>query len=229
MFHVLKKMLESSNISTSVGDEGGFAPKFKNNEMPLNLIKKAIMASGYVPGKDVYIAIDAAASSFYLKEYNSYLIDSKVVSANRLLDYYKYLVQKYPIISIEDPFEENDFESFKKITEELGNKIMLVGDDFFVTNKIYLQKGIDNKCGNAILLKANQIGTITEMIETINLAKKNNYNMIISHRSGETEDTFISDLAVGLNIPYIKTGSLSRGERIAKYNQLLRIEEELTK
>lgn len=228
VFHVLKKILENNDISTSVGDEGGFAPKFKNNEMPLTLITKAIQTAGYTPGKDVFIAIDAAASSFYLDDQNAYLIDSKVVSANRLLEYYKYLVSKYPILSIEDPFWENDFESLRKITQDLGDKIMIVGDDYFVTNKEYLKKGIDNKCANAILLKANQVGTISEMIETINLARKNNYNMVISHRSGETEDTFISDLAVGLNIPYIKTGSLCRGERISKYNQLLRIEEELT-
>lgn len=228
VFHVLKKILENNDISTSVGDEGGFAPKFKNNEMPLALITKAIQTAGYTPGKDVFIAIDAAASSFYLDDQNAYLIDSKVVSANRLLEYYKYLVSKYPILSIEDPFWENDFESLRKITQDLGDKIMIVGDDYFVTNKEYLKKGIDNKCANAILLKANQVGTISEMIETINLARKNNYNMVISHRSGETEDTFISDLAVGLNIPYIKTGSLCRGERISKYNQLLRIEEELT-
>ncbi len=229
IFQILKKILETNNISTNVGDEGGFAPKFKNNEMPLSLINKAIMTAGYVPGKDVYIAIDAAATSFYLKDQNSYLIDNKIISPNKLLEYYKYLVSKYPIISIEDPFEENDFESLKKITSDIGDKIMIVGDDYFVTNKNLLQKGIKEKCANSILLKANQIGTISEMIETINLARKNNYSMIISHRSGETEDTFIADLAVGLNIPFIKTGSLCRGERIAKYNQLLRIEEELTK
>ncbi len=229
IFHVLKKILETNNISSSVGDEGGFSPKFKNNEMALSLINKAIMAAGYIPGKDVYIAIDVAATSFYLANQNCYLIDGKAVSAKKLIEYYKYLIDKYPIISIEDPFEENDFDSLKTLTKEIGDKIMIVGDDYFVTNKELLKKGIENKCANAILLKANQIGTISEMIETINLAKKNNYNLVISHRSGETEDTFIADLAVGLNIPFIKTGSLCRGERIAKYNQLLRIEEEITK
>ncbi len=229
IFHTLKKILNDNGASTSVGDEGGFAPRFSNTSNAFDLIVKAINESGYIAGKDVYIAIDAAANSFYLETENKYIIDNKKISSNELMQYYIELINKYPIISIEDPFNEEDFESLNKFTQLIGNKIMIVGDDYFVTNKAYLQKGIRYNCANAILLKANQIGTITEMIDTIQLAKKNNYKMIISHRSGETEDTFIADLAVGLNIPYIKTGSVCRGERIAKYNQLLRIEEELIK
>ncbi len=228
VFYSLKDILKQMNLATSVGDEGGFAPKLSNNEEALKLINKAIIAAGYVPGKDVFIALDCAASEFYDRRSDKYLIDGKELSADDLIRYYIELVEKYPIMSIEDPFYEEDFESLTILTKLIGNKIMLVGDDFFVTNKKYLQKGIENKAGNAILLKANQIGTITEMIETIMLAKKNDFKMVISHRSGETEDTFIADLAVGLNIPFIKTGSLSRGERIAKYNRLLRIEEQLT-
>lgn len=227
IFHTLKKILNEMGLSTSVGDEGGFAPNLKNTEEALTLIVKAIEKSGYIPGKDVFIALDIAASETYDKSLKTYKIDGKNYSPEELIKYYINIIQKYPIVSIEDPFMEDDFESFNKLTQIVGQNIMLVGDDFFVTNKKYLQVGIDNKAGNAILLKANQIGTVTEMIETIILAKKNNYKMIISHRSGETEDTFIADLAVGLCIPYIKTGSMSRGERIAKYNRLLRIEEEL--
>lgn len=229
IFHTLKNILKANGISTAVGDEGGFAPKLANTSIALDLIVKAINESGYQAGKNVYIAIDAAANSFYLKDENKYLLDNHKIDASDLINYYLTLINEYPIISIEDPFYEEDFKTLNEFTSLVGNKIMIVGDDYFVTNKNYLQKGIRYNCANAILLKANQIGTITEMIETISVARKNNYKMIISHRSGETEDTFISDLAVGLNIPYIKTGSLCRGERIAKYNQLLRIEEELTK
>lgn len=227
VFHTLKSMLTKSNLSTAVGDEGGFAPKLRSNEEALSLIVDAIKTSGYIPGKDVYIAIDCAATSMYDEQTKMYHLDGKLVNADDLMKYYIYLINKYPIISIEDPFMEEDFESFEVFTRLINNKIMLVGDDYFVTNIKFLQKGINNHAGNAILLKANQIGTVTEMIDTIILARKNNYKLVISHRSGETEDTFIADLAVGLCIPYIKSGSLSRGERIAKYNRLLRIEEQI--
>ncbi len=227
VFHTLKSMLTKLNLSTAVGDEGGFAPKLNSNEEAVSLIVDAIKTSGYVPGKDVFIAIDCAATSMYDESTKMYHLDGKLVNADNLMKYYIYLINKYPIISIEDPFMEDDFKSFEVFTRIINNKIMLVGDDYFVTNIKYLQKGITNHAGNAVLLKANQIGTITEMIDTIILARKNNYKLVISHRSGETEDTFISDLAVGLCIPYIKSGSLSRGERIAKYNRLLRIEEQI--
>ncbi|MDD5836021.1 MAG: phosphopyruvate hydratase [bacterium] len=227
VFHTLKKILDDMGLSTGVGDEGGFAPNLKNNEEALQLIVRAIEEAGYKPGEDVFIALDAASSEMYNKETATYSVDKKSLSSKDLMNYYLDLVDRYPIISIEDAFMEDDFDSLAELTAKIGQRIMLVGDDYFVTNKKYLQKAIDMNAGNAILLKANQIGTVSEMMETILLAKKNNYKMVISHRSGETEDTFIADLAVGLDIPYIKTGSLSRGERIAKYNRLLRIEEKL--
>lgn len=226
VFHKLKELLKNDGFSTGVGDEGGFAPNLEKIEDALDYIVKAIKGANYVPGKDVFIALDAAASEFY--DGNMYTINKQKITKEELVNFYKELVRKYPIMSIEDAASENDIETIKTLTKELGNKIMLVGDDYFVTNIEYLNKGITEHYNNAILLKANQIGTITEMLETIKLAKNNNFKTIISHRSGETEDTFISDLAVGLNLGYIKTGSLSRGERIAKYNQLLRIEEKLT-
>ena len=229
IFHTLKKILNEMGLITSVGDEGGFAPILDSNEEALKLIMRAISEAGYQPGKDVYIALDVAASEMYDAQNNKYLIDDKYITPDELMQYYIGLLQKYPIVSIEDPFNEDDFDSLAVLTGILENKVMLVGDDYFVTNKKYLAKAIEMKSGNAILLKANQVGTVTEMVDTIMMAKKNNYKMVISHRSGETEDTFIADLAVGLNIPYIKTGSLSRGERIAKYNRLLSIEEKLTK
>ena len=229
VFHTLKGILSSMNLSVSVGDEGGFAPKLDSNEQAIKLIVDAIEKSGYKAGKDVFVALDCAATSMYNEKNKTYLLDSKEVTVDELINYYVYLVDKYPIISIEDPFMEEDFNSFAKLTTMLGDRIMLVGDDYFVTNKSFLKKGIEMGAGNAVLLKANQIGTITEMIDTIMLAKRNNYKMVISHRSGETLDTFISDLAVGLSIPYIKAGSLSRGERIAKYNRLVSIEENLKK
>ena len=228
VFHTLKKILDDMGLSTGVGDEGGFAPNLKNNEEALQLIVRAIEEAGYKPGEDVFIALDAASSEMYNKETATYSVDKKSLSSKDLMNYYLDLVDRYPIISIEDAFMEDDFNSLAELTAKIGQRIMLVGDDYFVTNKKYLQKAIDMNAGNAILLKANQIGTVSEMMETILLAKKNNYKMVISHRSGETEDTFIADLAVGLDIPYIKTGSLSRGERIAKYNRLLRIEEKLS-
>ncbi len=229
VFHELKKILKENKLNTNVGDEGGFAPTLENNEAALKLIMQAIESAGYVPGKDVFIAMDVAASELYNKETDTYTMEGKTLTSALLMEYYINLLQNYPIVSIEDPFDESDFENLAKLTEILGNNIMLVGDDTFVTHKKLLEKAISMKAGNAILLKANQVGTITEMVDTIMTAKKANYKMVISHRSGETEDTFIADLAVGLNIPYIKTGSLSRGERIAKYNRLLRIEEKLTK
>lgn len=225
VFQTLKSILKQNGFSTSVGDEGGFAPTFKTIEEALDYIMLAIKESGYIPGKDVNLALDAAASEFYKDV--KYTINKKEITKEELINYYIKLTETYPIISIEDAFSEDDIDSIKKLTELIGNKIMLVGDDYFVTNIEYLQKGITEKYNNAILLKANQIGTITEMLETIKLAKNSGFKTIISHRSGETEDTFISQMAVGLNLGYIKTGSLCRGERIAKYNELLRIEEKV--
>ena len=225
IFHSLKSILKKDGYHVAVGDEGGFAPSLNKTTDAFDYIIKAIKEAGYIPGKDVYIAIDAAASEFYDKDTNTYKIDNRILTPRELLKFYADIVDNYPILSIEDPFFEDDFDSLKLITSILGNRIMIVGDDHFVTNSKFLKKGIEMGAGNAIIIKANQIGTISETINTLILAKKNNYVPIISHRSGETEDTFIADFAVGLNIPYIKTGSLSRGERIAKYNQLLRIEE----
>lgn len=227
VFHTLKKLLSINNYAVGVGDEGGFAPNLENNQMALDFIMEAIKKAGYKPGVDIFIALDIAASELYNKEAKTYKLDNKELSTDELMKYYIELINNYPILSIEDPFYENDFDALAKFTKLVNNRIMVVGDDYFVTNELYLQKGIDMKAGNAILLKANQIGTITEMTKTIMLAKKNNYKTIISHRSGETEDTFIADLAVGMAIPFIKTGSMCRGERIAKYNRLLRIEEKL--
>ena len=225
VFHHLKKILKDKGMVTAVGDEGGFAPNIGSNKEALELIVEAIKDANYKPGEDVLLALDIAASELYDNGY--YNIEGKKLNISELIAYYEYLVNKYPIWSIEDPVDENDWNGFKLITERLGNKIQIVGDDLFVTNKEYLQKGIDNKCGNAILIKVNQIGTITETLETIELAKKNNYKTIISHRSGETEDTIIAHLAVGLNLGEIKTGSMSRTDRICKYNELMRIEEEI--
>lgn len=227
VFHALKKVLNERKLSTGVGDEGGFAPDLNSNTEGFELIMEAIKKAGYEPGKDVKLAIDVAASEFYKDGKYNLVGEGRSLTTDELIDFYKELVSKYPIISIEDPVDENDWEGFAKITRELGDKIQLVGDDLFVTNKECLQKGIDMKAGNAILLKVNQIGTITETLETIKLAKENGYKTIISHRSGETEDTTIADLAVGLDLGQIKTGSMSRTDRICKYNQLMRIEEEL--
>lgn len=227
IFHTLKGILKSRNMNTAVGDEGGFAPNLKSNSEALDLIMEAIRSAGYTPGVEIFIALDIAASEIYNKETHKYYMDNRMLTSDELIKYYVTIVNKYPIISIEDPFYEDDFESLAVLTKLIGEKVMLVGDDYFVTNRKYLEKGASLKAGNAILLKANQIGTVTEMIKTIMLARKLNYKMIISHRSGETEDTFIADFAVGLSLPYIKTGSMSRGERIAKYNRLMRIEEKL--
>ena len=227
VFHTLKKVLNEKGLATGVGDEGGFAPNLNSNTEGFELIMEAIRKAGYIPGKDVNLAIDVAASEFYKD--GKYVLEgeNRELNTEELIEFYEELTTKYPIISIEDPVDENDWEGFKLITEKLGDKIQLVGDDLFVTNKKCLEKGINLGAGNAILLKVNQIGTITETLETIELAKKYGYNTIISHRSGETEDYTIADLAVGLNLGQIKTGSMSRTDRICKYNELIRIEEEL--
>ena len=227
VFHNLKKVLNDRGLSTGVGDEGGFAPDLQSNTEGFELIMEAIKRAGYVPGKDVCLAIDVAASEFYKDGKYNLVGEGRSLTTDELIDFYAELIGKYPIISIEDPVDENDWEGFTKVTERLGDKIQLVGDDLFVTNKKCLQMGIDKHAGNAILLKVNQIGTITETLETIELARANGYATIISHRSGETEDTTIADLAVGLNLGQIKTGSMSRTDRICKYNQLMRIEEEI--
>lgn len=225
VFHTLKKLLKEKGYFTGVGDEGGFAPNLSSNEEAFQLIIEAIKMAGYTPGKDVNLAIDVAASELY--ENGKYNIDGKGFTTEELIEYYDELINKYPIISIEDPLDQNDWEGFADITKRLKERVQIVGDDLFVTNKKYLEKGIRLGCCNAILIKVNQIGTITETLETIELAKENNCNIIISHRSGETEDTTIADLAVGLNVGQIKTGSLSRTDRICKYNQLFRIEDGL--
>ena len=227
VFHNLKKVLNEKGLSTGVGDEGGFAPDLQSNSEGFDLIIEAIKKAGYEPGVDVCLGIDVAASEFYKDGLYNLVGENRSLNTVELIDFYVELCNKYPIISIEDPVDENDWEGFKLITEKLGDRVQLVGDELFVTNKECLQMGIDNKAGNAILLKVNQIGTITETIETIDLAKTNNYKTIISHRSGETEDTTIADLAVGLSLGQIKTGSLSRTDRVCKYNQLIRIEEEI--
>ena len=229
VFHSLKKVLNEKGLATGVGDEGGFAPDLKSNTEGFELIIEAIKKAGYTPGDDVKLAIDVAASEFYEDGKYNLVGEGRSLTTEELISFYEELVSKYPIISIEDPVDENDWDGFKLITEKLGDKIQLVGDDLFVTNKECLQKGIDLGAGNAILLKVNQIGTITETLETIELARSNNYKTIISHRSGETEDFTIADLAVGLNLGQIKTGSMSRTDRICKYNELIRIEEEIEK
>ena len=227
IFHNLKKILKEKGLNTNVGDEGGFAPNLKNNEEALKLIIKAIKKAGYKPGEEVNIALDVAASELY--EDGKYHLNNKTYTIDKLIEYYSKLIEKYPIVSIEDPVDQDDWKGFKKITEVLGDKIQIVGDDMFTTNTIYLNIGIKAKAGNAIIIKPNQIGTITQMLDTINLAKANNYKTIMSHRSGETEDTTIVDLAVGLGVDEIKVGSLSRTDRVAKYNQLMRIGEEVKK
>ena len=229
VFHNLKKVLNEKGLATGVGDEGGFAPDLQSNSEGFDLIMEAIKRAGYEPGKDVCLGIDVAASEFYKDGKYNLVGEDRTLTTDELIDYFEELINKYPIISIEDPVDENDWDGFRKITERIGDKIQLVGDDLFVTNKKCLQMGINNHAGNAILLKVNQIGTITETLETIDLARTNGYATIISHRSGETEDTTIADLAVGLDLGQIKTGSMSRTDRVCKYNQLLRIEEELNK
>ncbi len=229
VFHSLKGILKENGFSTGVGDEGGFAPDLKDNRSALSYIVKSVESAGYIPGKDVFIALDVAASSLYNEEKETYKIDDKFLNREELLNYYMELVREYPIISIEDAFDEKDYEGFKLITEALGKEINIVGDDLFVTNKDELKKGIENNMCNSIIIKPNQIGTFFETLETIVLAKQNNYTCIMSHRSGETIDTFIVDAAVALGIPFIKTGSVSRGERICKFNRLLEIEENINR
>ena len=224
IFHSLKQVLKEKDLLCGVGDEGGFAPDISNNTIALDLISLAINKAGYVLGRDVYIALDVAASEFYRD--GKYIIDGKEYSSLDLVSYYEGLIDKYNIISIEDGMAEEDYDGWKILTERLSN-IQLVGDDLFVTNKDLLSEGIRMGIANAILIKLNQIGTVSETLDTIKLAKDNNYKTIISHRSGETEDNYIADFAVGLNMGQIKTGSMSRGERLSKYNRLLRIEERI--
>ena len=227
VFHNLKNVLKSRKLNTAVGDEGGFAPNLESNEEALQTIVEAIKKAGYEPGKDVMIAIDAAASEFYEDGKYNMAGDNAVRSSDEMIEYYKNLVEKYPIISIEDGLAEDDWDGWKKLTKELGSKIQLVGDDLFVTNIKRLQKGIEMGVCNSILIKLNQIGTLTETLDAIELAKRHGYTAVISHRSGETEDTTIADVAVATNAGQIKTGSTSRTDRICKYNQLLRIEDML--
>jgi enolase len=225
VFHSLKAILKKRGLVTSVGDEGGFAPNLASNEEAFIVIVEAIKTAGYIPGKDIYLAIDAAASSFYKD--GKYLFEGKKVSSDAMIKYYESMIDKYPICSIEDGLAENDWTGWKKMTAKLGSKIQIVGDDVFVTNPKIIAKGIKDNIANSVLIKLNQIGTVTETIDAINMAHKAGWTTVVSHRSGETGDTFIADLAVALNTGQIKTGSISRSERIEKYNQLLRIEEEL--
>lgn len=223
VFHTLKELLKMKGYNTNVGDEGGFAPNLNSNIEALDLIMEAIKKSGYT--KDFYLGLDIAANSFY--DGSKYIIEGKSYTTLELVEYYKDLTEKYPIISIEDPFYESDYKGFKELTKKIGKNVQIVGDDLFVTNKDNLKKGIKGKYANTILIKPNQIGTYTEMLETIKLAKQNNIKTIISHRSGETENTIITHLAVGLNLGQIKCGSMSRTDRICKYNELIRIEEKI--
>ncbi|MEO6695801.1 MAG: phosphopyruvate hydratase [Ignavibacteria bacterium] len=228
IFHALKKVLHKKNHNTNVGDEGGFAPNLKSNEEALDVIVEAVNSSSYKLGKDVFLGLDVASSEMWKNgKYEFYKSKQPTKSSEEMVKFYEKLVKDYPIISIEDGMAENDWDGWKMLTDSIGQKTQLVGDDLFVTNTEILQKGIDKKIGNSILIKVNQIGTLTETLNAIELAKTNRYTCIISHRSGETEDTTISDIAVATNAGQIKTGSLSRTDRVAKYNQLLRIEEEL--
>lgn len=227
IFHALKKILHDRNLPTTVGDEGGFAPSLPSNEAAIELILEAIKTAGYKAGKQVSIGLDTAATELYRKGSYDLARDKKNFTTEEMIGWYEGLVGKYPIISIEDGLAEDDWDGWVLMTKRLGEKVKLVGDDLFVTNKDRLSKGIERHAANSILIKLNQIGTVSETIDAINLARRANYSFIISHRSGETEDTVISDFAVGTGAAYVKTGSLSRTERVAKYNQLLRIEEEL--
>ncbi len=229
IFHTLKKILHDQNQPTTVGDEGGFAPSLPNNEAAVALTMLAIEKAGYKPGEQVSIALDVAASELHENGAYALKTENKVLSSAEMVDYYVALAEKYPIISIEDALGEDDWAGYELLTKKLGSKIQIVGDDLFVTNVAKLQKGIDTKVGNSILIKVNQIGTVSETIDAINLANKNKYTAIMSHRSGETEDATIADFAVGSGVGQIKTGSLSRSDRTAKYNQLLRIEQGLGK
>ncbi|MCK5463389.1 MAG: phosphopyruvate hydratase, partial [Bacteroidales bacterium] len=229
IFHTLKAVLRSKGHSTNVGDEGGFAPNLGSNEEAIEIVIEAIQKAGYSPGEDIYIALDPAASEFYNKEKNLYQFEStgQQMTSSEMVAYWKEWIGKYPIISIEDGMDEDDWKGWNELNEAVGDKIQLVGDDLFVTNVKRLQRGINEGSANSILIKVNQIGTLTETINAVQLASQHSMTSVISHRSGETEDTTIADLAVALNTGLIKTGSASRSDRIAKYNQLLRIEEQL--
>ncbi len=229
VFHSLKKILHDKGLNTSVGDEGGFAPNLNSNEEALEVIMAAIEKAGYKPGEDIFICLDAAASSFFDEKKGLYVLraENKELDTDGMIEFYTRLVDKYPIISIEDGLHEDDWEGFKKITAQLGNRIQIVGDDLFVTNTQRLSRGINEKAANSILIKLNQIGTVTETLDAIEMAKRAGFTAVVSHRSGETEDTTIADLVVATNAGQIKTGSASRTDRICKYNQLMRIEEEL--
>ncbi len=226
-FHHLKKLLKDKGLNTAVGDEGGFAPNLTSNEEAIEYIIQAIESAGYRPGKDIGLAIDAAASEFYRDGAYHFVSENKTMNASQLIDYYENLISRYPLLSIEDGLAENDWDGWADMTERLDDQVQIVGDDLFVTNPDIFREGIDKGIANSILIKLNQIGTLTETLETIRMAKEAGYTTVVSHRSGETEDSFIADLAVGVNAGQIKTGSMSRSDRIAKYNQLLRIEETL--
>lgn len=226
IFHALKGILKKKGLNTAVGDEGGFAPNLSGHDEAVSLILEAIGSSGYAPGKDVYLALDAAASEFYKD--GSYTFEGKKASSDFMISYYEKMLAEYPLISIEDGLSENDWEGWKDLTQRLGSKVQLVADDIFVTNTKIIRKGIEEGIANSVLIKLNQIGTLTETLDAIEMTKRAGYTAVISHRSGETEDTTIADLAVAYNTGFIKTGSLARSERVAKYNRLLRIEEELS-
>ena len=226
-FHSLKKILKSEHLSTAVGDEGGVAPDLQSNEEAIQYIIRAIESAGYKPGKEIGLGLDAAASEFYQKGKYTLRSEKKILNSEKMIDYYEELIDKYPILSIEDGLAEQDWKGWELMTERLGGFVQIVGDDIFVTNPKIFKKGIEKGIANSILIKLNQIGTVTETLDTVEMAKQAGYTTIISHRSGETEDTFIADFAVGVNGGQIKTGSMSRSDRVAKYNQLIRIEEEL--
>lgn len=228
VFHTLKKVLHAKGLNTAVGDEGGFAPNLESNEAALQIIMEAIERAGYVAGKDIFIALDPASSEFYKNGKYHLEAEGKHLGSEEFVDYLAGWAERYPIISIEDGMAEDDWKGWKLLTQRLGNQVQLVGDDLFVTNTAILQQGIDQGIANSILIKVNQIGTLTESLAAIDMAKKAGYTAVVSHRSGETEDTFIADLAVGTGAGQIKTGSMSRSDRVAKYNQLLRIESELS-
>lgn len=228
VYHNLKKILSDKGLATGLGDEGGFAPELPNNAAALEIIAEAISKAGYKLGSQIALALDVASTEFYDEKSGKYTFEGKQLSSDEMIAYYSDLISRFPLVSIEDPLAEDDWDGWTKITKELGDKVQLVGDDLYVTNPARLQKGIDHKAGNAILVKVNQIGTLTETMDAVALAQRHGMKAIISHRSGETEDTFIADLAVATNAGQIKTGAPARSERVAKYNQLLRIEEELS-
>jgi enolase len=225
IYHSLKSVLKKKGLATSIGDEGGFAPNLASNRAALDLILEAVELAGFKAGSEIALAMDVAATEFF--DNGSYKFEGKQLTSDQMITYYSDLVSAYPLLSIEDPLDENDWDGWGKLTAQLGDKIQIVGDDLFVTNPERLLRGIESKTANALLVKVNQIGTLTETIDAVNLAHKSNYRSMMSHRSGETEDTTIADLAVALNCGQIKTGAPARSERVAKYNQLLRIEEEL--